>query len=202
MRACGEKKFMPLTQREIARYLGRSQSWVSKRVARELDPLPTSDLVAVQAWAARHGAPPAVAGDAPPQTSAADWPAGDTLDAADIRLKQAREAKLRAELESMTGALVPRTEVEERELLIASEFRRVAVDYPLRARSILERYIQDPDLIARVVSDLEPLAAEFLNRADARRILKGKTPDEMRAILHRHVETLICDLAGAGNPNA
>lgn len=81
---------------------------------------------------------------------------------------------------------------------IAAEFRHVACEYPLRARAVLERHIVDSALVENIFRDLQPLAAQLLNKADARQVLRGKSRDEIRAVLEEWLEKVtgeICAFA-------
>jgi hypothetical protein len=161
-------------QNDLARVFGRSQGWVSGAQTRSIDPMPR-DMDGAVSWGRRLGLLPAgeTAPEGKPREPLFDPPAtpktggGDFEPSAkeveDIRLKSARADLLEMERELREGKLLRKDEVEEREVLAGAHFRQIACDYPLRARVILERHIIDAALVARIVRDLQPLAAELLN---------------------------------------
>ena len=51
--------------------------------------------------------------------------------------------------------------------------------------------------LAAIVRELEPLAAELLNRADPRQVLRGKGSQEIRAALDEYAELIMKELTDA-----
>lgn len=187
------------TQTELAALFSRSQQWVSKRQTRTVDPMPR-DLAGATEWGRRNGfLPGAVQASAP---AAAIVPGGlpvnpvavTGLDMADLALKQARVKKIQQEMGLKAGELISRDEIEEREIRAAAEFRVAACEYPSRARSVIERHVSDPAVVECIMTELQPLAADLLNRADPQKVLRGKSKDEIRAVLQAHVDELVASL--------
>lgn len=125
--------------------------------------------------------------EAPRQSSA--------IELEELRLKSARADMISLDLDLKSGRLIRLEDVEQRELANAAEFRRVACEYPSRARAIIERHVHDGALVDRIIGDLQPLAGELLNKSDIRKILDGKTPAERRSLLISYAETLAEKLA-------
>ncbi len=186
-------------QCDLARLFNRSQGWVSGAQTRTIDPMP-KDLAGATAWGRRLGLFGAPASAAPLFEAAAKSPTvppppSGSLELEELRLKGLRADEIEARLDLLSGKLLRREEVEQREIIIAAEFRRAASEYPLRARSAIERHVPDSSVVERIVADLQPLAAELLNRADARQVLKGKSRDEIRAELLAWVEKVMEQIA-------
>lgn len=185
------------TQKELADLFTKSQQWVSKYQKRASDPMPR-DLVGATAWGQRNGYLAAAVARAPAPSSIV--PGGLPLvepsrqDQAEIQLKELRAKKIQQEIAERGGDLISRAEVEEREVRMASEFRIAACEYPARARSTIERHVADVAVVDKIMEELQPLAADLLNRADPQKALKGKTRDEIRQILIGHVEELLATL--------
>ena len=185
-----------ISQAELGKVFGHSQNWVSKQQRRHDDPMP-KDLAGARAWGIRNKllADPAAPdqADAPllqAQTSAV--PSGlSERDAADITLKQRRADLLEIERQAKTGELVPRDEMIRRETVMAAEFRRMACDFALRARAVLDRHLHDAEVKERIMADFQPIAAEVFNHADPHQVLKGRPLEELRAILLDHVEGVL-----------
>lgn len=171
-------------QRAIAERFARSTSWVCKHQRRAVDPMPR-DLPAAIQWGLRLGLLQPAGVQAP-----APEPARGTVEATDIALKQARTDLLQLQLERQSGALLSRDQVEAREAANAAEFRLAAQQYPLRARAIIERYVE-PGVAAQIMRELEPVAADLLNHADPQGVLKGLPVDQARALLQARVEELL-----------
>lgn len=187
------------TQTELAELAGVSQSTLSRWQRRAEDPLP-KDRKGAMAWLQRHGYAPAVAPLSPAPLQASATESGEdlfedlpTLSEADRRLKVTREQKLRAELDAMTGGMMPREEVEKREILLASWFRRIAVDYPIRAQAIITRHLADAALVAKILADLKPLAADFLNAEPIRKVCRGVSAEIVRAVISQDIEQALAD---------
>jgi len=180
------------SQSDLAKVFGRSQRWVSEMQSRTADPMP-KDMEGALAWGKRNGRLPGepAPGDSPaPAGSAPSVPLA-AIELAEIELKQSRSKLLQYELSLKTGKLLSLEEVEHREVIAASEFRRIACAYPVRVRGVLERHIDQPALVEAIVSELQPLAADLLNATDQRQVLRGKSRDEIRAILMLRVEELV-----------
>jgi len=170
---------MALSQTELGRLFGRTQQWASKQQRRTDDPLP-GDLEGAQAWAVRHGIIPA---SGPASSAPALTPQGE--------LAKAKTEETLLKIGERRGALLPREEIEAREIQAAAEFRLAAVEYPRRARAIVERYITDASIVERIFAELEPLAAELLNKADPAGALKTHSRDEVRQALQARVEEIL-----------
>ena len=188
-------------QATLARLFQKSQAWVSNMRNRTIDPMPC-DLAGATAWGCRLGllgasvaagaivaGAPAVS-DAPLFSTPSAHGVTSSLEIEELRLKSARADLLETEHDLRTGKLMRVAEVEQRETAIAAEFRHCACEYPLRARAILERLIPDGALVDRIVVELQQLAAELLNKADARGALRGKTRGEIRAALNGWLDTV------------
>jgi hypothetical protein len=189
-------------QSELAALFAKSQQWISKVQNRSVDPMP-ADIDGARSWGIRQGH---LAGEAPPASITAPptlfsapiapavpvsaLPVG-SLEAEELRLKGARADLLELDRAVRTGQYIRTSEVEQREVAIAAEFRHVACEYPLRTRAILERLIPDAALVDRIIDQLNPLAAELLNKSDAGQVLAGKSRDEARVILHAYAEKLL-----------
>lgn len=176
-------------QADLARLFGRSTSWVCKCQKRSVDPMPV-DLQGATDWGRRNGyiKPDGTTGNLFTQVQA---PQPGPLEMQELELKRVRTEKLLQDLGREGGQLMPRQEVEERELQAAAEFRMAACAYPSRARAVIERFVPDPAVVESIMAGLQPLAADLLNRADPHQALKGKPVDEVRRVLLARVEALI-----------
>lgn len=184
-----------VNQSVFARLFGRSQAWVSNAQTRAIDPMPR-DLDAARAWGLRLGILGATSAASPapvsaPSLFAAPTPPSTSIELEELRLKSARADVLELKRDLETGKLLRVEVVEQREVAIAADFRHSACEYPLRARATLERHIPDAALVDRILADLQPLAAELLNKSDARQVLAGKTRDEIRAALNAWIEKVM-----------
>lgn len=172
-----------VTQGEIAVLFGRKQSWVSKRQTRTLDPLPR-DMAGAIAWGKRNG----LLGDG---TSPAASRPMDAIESADLALKQARLRQIQQEVAVASGDLRPRDEVEWEERRHGNTFRIAVCSFPFQARPILERHVFTPATVEAIMKELEPLAAELLNKRQAEEAIEGMTKQAARAMLEQHVEDLL-----------
>lgn len=170
------------TQKQLTELFGKSQSWISRRQTDDHDPMPR-DLAGAEAWGKRRQ----LIGQAAP-APAAELPA---TAAADVRLKNAREEKLRLETGQLSGQLISLADVEAREIQQASELRRMVCEFARRARVVVERHVLDAEVSAAIYADLEPLAAELLNTADPQQVLKDLSIDQARAVLNANTEELL-----------
>lgn len=175
-------------QSDIAVVFRRSQQWVSQMQTRSIDPMPR-DMDAAVAWGRRLGFMPE-SPVAEPASVPAETLGVSALELEERRLKSLRADEIQLRLDLQSGRLLRREDVEQRETVNAAEFRHAACEYPLRARAVIERYVTDAALVDRIMSDLQPLAAELLNRSDPTAALRGKTAPEIRAILLRRVDDL------------
>lgn len=172
-----------VSQADLGRLFGRTQQWVSKQQSRPHDPMPR-DLAGAQEWGGRHGLL-TTAGQPGPSSS---MPARDE---ASIALQRAREEEIRLRIGEKAGDLMPRLDVEGLLIKQAADFRLVACEYPRKARSIIERHGIDPITVAAIYADLDGLAAELLNRADPGQNLRGRSRDDVRAILTAKMERVL-----------
>lgn len=174
------------TQVELAKLFGRSQSWICKQQTLSTDPMPR-DLAGASDWGQHRG----FLAPAAPLMPAA-LPA---IAQADLDLKKAKIERLGIDIAFEQGRLVPLDEVEQREVQMCSEFRRIACEYPRAARLVIERHVIDPVTVEKIVADLLPMAGDLLNSKAASAFLRlGKTLMEIRMMLNARTEEIMLEL--------
>lgn len=172
------------TQEQLGELFKRSQSWISRRQHDAGDPMPR-DLAGAADWGRRRGFIAV-------QTSAPAGPAPMPANVvAEVALKDMRREKLSLEVREKRGDLVSREEVEAREIQACAEFRQAAEDYPRKARAIIERFVPDAAVVEKIFAELQPLAAELLNKADPVQVLAAISKDEARAALIARVDEIL-----------
>ena len=178
-------------QVDLAKAFARSQAWVSTMQTRSVDPMPR-DMDGALAWGRRLGLLPSPASVTVPEESLVQSESltVSALELEERRLKSLRADEIQLRLDLQAGRLLRREDVEQRETVNAAEFRHAACEYPLRARAVIERHLPDAVTVDRIMSDLQPLAAELLNRSDPTAALKGKSVEDVRAILLKRVDEL------------
>lgn len=174
-------------QADLAKLFGRSTSWVCKHQTRAVDPMPR-DLEGAMAWGKRTALLPSAEPAVAAATTAPAAVPVNNLELQDMALKKARTKKLELEFDLQAEQLLSRDEVEAREVQNAAEFRMIAREYPLRARATIERFVTDAAVVESIMDALKPLAAELLNKADPAQVLKGKSKEEIQAILMQQIE--------------